>query len=101
MVLPKTNFWCIRIPGILLHYDLGHSFRPSHFGMGPPVGVGISSLPVTPEINGEIGAMSAESDLAGVEQHNKTFMAFLAFFFIMTLVIHSDCLMLGRDHPWE
>ena len=28
------------------------------------MGVGIGSLPVTPEINGEIGAMSAESDLA-------------------------------------
>ena len=41
-------------------------------GTGPPVGVGIGSLLVTPEINGEIGAMCAESDLAGVEQHNKT-----------------------------
>ena len=40
-------------------------------GTGPPVGVGISSLLVTPEINGEIGAMSAESDLAGIEKHNK------------------------------
>ena len=33
-------------------------------GTGSPVGVGISSLLVTPEINGEIGAMSAESVLA-------------------------------------
>ena len=41
-------------------------------GTGPPVGVGIGSLPVTPEINGEIDAMCVESDLAGVEQHNKT-----------------------------
>ena len=40
-------------------------------GTGPPVGVGISSLPVTPKINGEIGAMSAESDLAGIGTHNK------------------------------
>ena len=40
-------------------------------GMGPPVGVGIGSLPKTPEINGEIGAMSAESDLAGIETHKK------------------------------
>ena len=35
------------------------------------MGVGISSLPVTPEINGEIGAMSTESVLAGIEKHNK------------------------------
>ena len=35
------------------------------------MGVGIGSLPVTPEINGEIGAMSVESDLAGIEKHNK------------------------------
>ena len=41
-------------------------------GMGPPVGVGIGSLPVTPKINAEIDAMCAESDLVGVEQHNKT-----------------------------
>ena len=41
-------------------------------GMGPPVGVGIGSLPVTPKINGEIGAMCVESGLAGVAQHNKT-----------------------------
>ena len=41
-------------------------------GTGPPVGVGIGSLPVTPKINGEIGAMCVESDLAGVDQHNKT-----------------------------
>ena len=40
--------------------------------MGPPMGVGIGSLLVTPEINGVIGAMCVESDLAGVEQHNKT-----------------------------
>ena len=40
-------------------------------GMGPPVRVGIGSLPVTPEINGEIGAVSAESDLAGIGTHNK------------------------------
>ena len=43
----------------------------SFVGTGPPVGVGIGSLPVTPEINGEIGAMSVESDLAGIETHNK------------------------------
>ena len=41
-------------------------------GTGPPVGVGIGSLPVTPKINGEIGVMCVESDLAGVDQHNKT-----------------------------
>ena len=41
-------------------------------GTGPPVGVGIGSLPVTPKINGEIGAMCVESGLAGVAQHNKT-----------------------------
>ena len=41
-------------------------------GTGPPMGVGISSLPVTPKKNGEIGAMCVESDLAGVDQHNKT-----------------------------
>ena len=43
----------------------------SPVGMGPPVGVCISSLPVTPEINGEIGAMSAESVLAGIDKHSK------------------------------
>ena len=41
-------------------------------GTGPPVGVGIGSLPVTPKINGEIGAMCVESGLVGVAQHNKT-----------------------------
>ena len=40
---------------------------------GPPVGEGIGSLPVTPKINGEIGAMCVESGLAGVAQHNKTY----------------------------
>ena len=40
-------------------------------GMGSPVGVDISSLSVTPEINGEISAMSAESVLAGIEKHSK------------------------------
>ena len=39
---------------------------------GPPVGVGIGSLPVTPKTNGEIGVLCVESDLAGVDQHNKT-----------------------------
>ena len=39
---------------------------------GPPVGVGIGSLPVTPNTNGEIGVLCVESDLAGVAQHNKT-----------------------------
>ena len=43
-----------------------------HVGTGPPVGVGIGSLPVTPKINGEIGAMCVESGLAGVAQQNKT-----------------------------
>ena len=41
-------------------------------GTGPPVGVGIDKLPVTPKIDGEIGAMCVESGLAGVAQHNKT-----------------------------
>ena len=41
-------------------------------GTGPPMGVGISSLPVTPKTNGEIGVLCVESDLAGVDQHNKT-----------------------------
>ena len=40
-------------------------------GMGPPVGVGISSLLVTPKINGEIGAMNAESVLVGIDKHSK------------------------------
>ena len=40
--------------------------------MGLPVGVGIGSLPVTPNRNGEIGVWCVESDLAGVPQHNKT-----------------------------
>ena len=39
--------------------------------MGPPVGVGISSLLVTPKINGEIGAMNAESVLVGIDKHSK------------------------------
>ena len=39
---------------------------------GPPVGVGIGSLPVTPNANGEIGVLCVESDLAGVGRHNKT-----------------------------
>ena len=43
-----------------------------HVRTGPPVGVGIGSLPVTPNRNGEIGVLRVESDLAGVGQHNKT-----------------------------
>ena len=39
---------------------------------GPPMGVGIGSLPVTPNTNGEIGVLCVESDLAGVGRHNKT-----------------------------
>ena len=39
---------------------------------GPPVGVGIGSLPVTPNTNGEIGVLCVESVLAGIAQHNKT-----------------------------
>ena len=39
---------------------------------GLPVGVGIGSLPVTPNRNGEIGVLCVESDLAGVAEHNKT-----------------------------
>ena len=39
---------------------------------GLPMGVGISSLPVTPSRNGEIGVLCVESDLAGIAQHNKT-----------------------------
>ena len=30
-------------------------------GMGSPMGVGTSDLPVTPEINGEIGAVTVKS----------------------------------------
>ena len=39
---------------------------------GPPVGVGIGSLPMTPNKNGEIGVLCVESDLAGIGRHNKT-----------------------------
>ena len=39
---------------------------------GPPVGVGIGSLPMTPNKNGEIGVLCVESDLAGTGRHNKT-----------------------------
>ena len=39
--------------------------------MGPPVGVGIGSLPMTPNKNGEIGVLCVESDLAGTGRHNK------------------------------
>ena len=39
---------------------------------GLPVGVGIGSLPVTPDANGEISVLCVESDLAGVGRHNKT-----------------------------
>ena len=35
------------------------------------MGVGISSLLVTPKIIGEIGAMSADSIPGGIEKHNK------------------------------
>ena len=37
----------------------------------PPVGVGIGSLPMTPNKNGEIGVLCVESVLAGIAQHNK------------------------------
>ena len=36
-------------------------------GTGSPVGVGISDLPVTPEINGEIGVATVKSIPAGIE----------------------------------
>ena len=39
---------------------------------GLPVGVGIGSLPVTPNRSGEISVLCVESDLAGLPQHNKT-----------------------------
>ena len=39
---------------------------------GPPVGVGIGSLPMTPNENGEIGVLCVESVLAGTGRHNKT-----------------------------
>ena len=39
---------------------------------GPPVGVGIGSLPMTPNKNGEIGVLCVESVLAGTGRHNKT-----------------------------
>ena len=39
---------------------------------GLPVGVGIGSLLVTSNRNGEIGVLCVESDLAGVAQRNKT-----------------------------
>ena len=38
--------------------------HPIHVRTGPPVGVGIGSLPVTPNTNGEIGVLCVESDLA-------------------------------------
>ena len=41
-------------------------------GEGPPVGVGIGSLPMTPNKNGEIGVLCVESDLVGTGRHNKT-----------------------------
>ena len=47
------------------------SFKGCVVGTGSPMGVGISSLLVTPEINGEIGAMSVDSIPAGIEKHNK------------------------------
>ena len=52
------------------HFDCGSVVAPVR--TGPPVGVGIGSLPVTPNRNGEIGVLCVESDLAGVAQHNKT-----------------------------
>ena len=39
---------------------------------GPPVGVGIGSLPMTPNKNGEIGVLCVESVLAGTGRYNKT-----------------------------
>ena len=36
-------------------------------GTGSPMGVGISDLPVTPEINGEIGAATVKSIPVGIE----------------------------------
>ena len=47
-------------------------------GIGSPVGVGISDLPVTPEINGEIGVATVKSIPAGIdcstkcEKHDKS-----------------------------
>ena len=59
---PTDNSECLKLGSI----------SASDVGTGPPVGVGIGKLPVTPKIDGEIGAMCVESGLAGVAQHNKT-----------------------------
>ena len=40
-------------------------------GTGSTMGVGISDLPVTPKINGEIGAVTVKSIPAGIDYNMK------------------------------
>ena len=59
----------MKAPGHLQKHMIS---RANNVSMGPPVGVGIGSLPMTPNKNGEIGVLCVESDLAGTGRHNKT-----------------------------
>ena len=59
--------YCIR-----LLIRLGREMDMEDVRTGPPVGVGIGSLPMTPNKNGVIGVLCVESDLVGVGRHNKT-----------------------------
>ena len=54
-----------------MHHACPHG-RGEVVRSGPPVGVGIGSLPMTPNKNGEIGVLCVESVLAGTGRHNKT-----------------------------
>ena len=57
--------------GMLLSSTIGAA-NAAAVRTGPPVGVGIGSLPMTPNKNGEIGVLCVEAVLAGTGQHNKT-----------------------------
>ena len=59
--------YCIR-----LLIWLGREMDMEDVRAGPPVGVGIGSLPMTPNKNEVIGVLCVESDLVGVGRHNKT-----------------------------
>ena len=67
----STTEYC-RMPLAVVGAGLALGLLYLNVRTGPPVGVGIGSLPMTPNKNGEIGVLCVESVLAGTGRHNKT-----------------------------
>ena len=64
------NKKCLR--AILDTFHIATTNSPGEgVGTGSPMGVGISDLPVTPKINGEIGSVTVQSIPAGIDHNMK------------------------------